>query len=59
MEALYTLYLKFKESGIPNTRIKALIYRIPDLKSPCIPYTQKSWPTPQEAKFFLFLNNKT
>ena len=41
----YTLYLKFKESDIPNTRIQAVIYRIPDIKSPCIPYTQKPWPT--------------
>ena len=40
METLYTVYLKFKESDIPNA-----IYCIPDLKSPCIPYTQKPWPT--------------
>ena len=41
----YTLYLKFKKRDIPNTHISAEIYRIPDLKSPCIPYTQKPWPT--------------
>ena len=41
----YTLYLKFKESDIPNTRIYAAIHRIPNLKSPRIPYTQKPWPT--------------
>ena len=41
----YTLYLKFKKHDIPNTHISAEIYRIPDLKSPCIPYTQKPWPT--------------
>ena len=45
MEALYTVYLKFKESDKPNTRLLTAIYRIPDLKSPCIPYTQKPWPT--------------
>ena len=41
----YTLYLKFKESDVPNTRIKAAIYGIPNLKSPCIPYNPKPWPT--------------
>jgi len=41
----YTLYLKFKKRDVPNTHISAEIYRIPDLKSPCIPYTQKPWPT--------------
>ena len=45
MEALYTVYLKFKESDKPNTRLLTAIYRIPDLKSPCIPYTQKPWLT--------------
>ena len=34
----YTLYLKFKKRDIPNTHISAEIYRIPDLKSPCIFY---------------------
>ena len=36
---------EIQESDIPNTRISAAIYRILDLKSPCIPYTQKPWPT--------------
>ena len=45
MKGRYTLYLKFKESDLPNTLIYAAIYLIPDLKSPCIPYTQKPWPT--------------
>ena len=53
MEALYTVYLKFKESDIPNTRIYAAIYRIPDLKSPWIPYTQKPWPTLIYVQSFL------
>ena len=44
MEALYTVYLKFKESDIPHTRIEAATYRILNLKSPCIPYTKKPWP---------------
>ena len=35
----YTLYLKFKKHDMPNTHISAEIYRIPDLKRPCIPYT--------------------
>jgi len=46
----YTLYLKLKKRDIPNTHISAEIYRIPDLKSPCIPYTQKPWPTPITTK---------
>ena len=47
----YTLYLKFKKRDIPNTHISAEIYRIPDLKSPCIPYTRKPWPTLKESNF--------
>ena len=41
----YTVYLKFKKCDIPNTQISAEIYRIPDLKSACILYTQIPWPT--------------
>ena len=51
----YTLYLKFKESDIPNTRIYAAIYRIPNLKSLRIPYTQKPWPTLTGAITFTVL----
>jgi len=57
----YTLYLKFRKHDIPNTHISAEIYRIPDLKSPCIPYTQKPWPTlkPKWCKFLKLVIYRT
>ena len=52
----YTLYLKFKKHDIPNTHISAEIYRIPDLKSPCIPYTQKTLADPDLLFYAVFVS---